>query len=370
MFMDNDKLNNPASAGNAANPAPEQPAPRSYTDPFGSVGFEAAPSGQPIPEQKPEPIPIPNPTVATPKEKISKKTIILIVILVVLIAAAAVGAILIFKPFDQKPAKKTPSSSQVTPDTPEEPAKKDDTEGEKITDEATIKALKIKANTILSAGSITEDSDSIMTDTYITSTRALQSMSDSTKLAIVLDFSKATEATAKNINDMADNTYQSFGFTGRNSVLGLYYLPYNTAVENAYNSTFGKSEIGIVFPGTLATDRSDYEFVYDNMHKGFFLRPKNSPGSKTFYTYDVTTKDDQYYVYFAAGSSLYNADEKGNIDYDNGTDYLDYDCVNKAKDGSFRMMVTEVNYKDYAHYRLVFTKDGDNYLFQKLEKLE
>ena len=366
MFMDNDKLNNPASAGNAANPAPEQPAPQSYTDPFGSVGFEAAPSGQPIPEQKPEPIPIPNPTVATPK--VSKKTIILIVILVVLIAAAAVGAILIFKPFDQKPAKKTPSSSQVTPGTPEEPAKKDDTEGEKITDEATIKTLRGKANLILSAGAITGDGESVMTDTYFTSTRSLQNMTDGEKFAIILDFDKAADATPKNINDMADNTVNSFGFTSRNAVLGLKYLPYNATVEQAYNSTFGKADI--LFPTTLVTSRSDVEFVYDKMHNGFFLRTKYAPGSKAFYTYDFTTKDDNYYAYVAAGCSVYGEDENGDTDYNNGAGYLDYDCSKEDKSGGFLMMINDINYKDYAHYRLVFTKDGDNYLFQKLEKLE
>ena len=86
-----------------------------------------------------------------------------------------------------------------------------------------------------------------------------------------------------------------------------------------------------------------------------------------FHIYSLTEKDNKVYVYFAAGSSLYG-DNMGQLDYENGTDYFDYDCTKKAD--TFLMMITEVNYKQYDHYRLVFEKSDDNYFFKKLEKLQ
>ena len=370
MIMDNDKLNNPAPAETPTNAVPNEPPANNLTsaDPFGSVGFEAEPSGQPIPEPEPEPVPVPTPTVATPKEKFSKKTVILIVILVLLIIGVAVGAILIFKPFDQKKStKKDPSTSK---ETPANPGQGETIEGDEVKDEATLSSLKSKANTILSVGALTDDSDSIMTDTYYVSSRALQIMSDSEKLALLLDFKSATEATPKQINDMADETYEAFGFKGRNEVLGLYFVPYKAAYKDGLRLTFGTDEIN--FPTTLVSARSDYDFIYDEPFKGFFVKPKESPGSKSFYIYSVTAKDNKAYVYVAAGSSVNDTAEDGTIDYENGTDYYDYDCTKKAS--SFRMMITEVNYKDYEHFRLVFNKGADyegsdNYTFEKLEKL-
>ena len=95
------------------------------------------------------------------------------------------------------------------------------------------------------------------------------------------------------------------------------------------------------------------------------MKDKDAPGTKSFYIYSVTSDEDKAYVYFAAGSSLYQENSE------NETLYSDYDCTKKME-GDSLAVISEGNYEDYSHYRLVFTKDTNeegNYLFQKLEKL-
>ena len=81
------------------------------------------------------------------------------------------------------------------------------------------------------------------------------------------------------------------------------------------------------------------------------------------YIYKMTEKDGKYYVYVAYGLFV---NQNGNY-----TLYTDYEGKNKySKEATYNNFVLEeANYNEFSKYKMTFYKNGNDFVFEKIEKL-
>lgn len=202
------------------------------------------------------------------------------------------------------------------------------TQGQEITDETIIDALKSNVNAI----SIAPGGYTLITDLY-KKTITTSDLSENDKLAIAMYKAPSEERVGDYDTKITKSNF-----------------------EETYYKLFGKTNItfkDIENTCPIAT--------YDE--KGFYKLSYSCGGGSPYayitYNFKYTNEGNKYYVYQSVG--IINA-EISKIEKDvNGTVYKDYE------EG---FEITENNYKDFSSYKWTFEKENEYYVFKSVEEIK
>ena len=247
----------------------------------------------------------------------------------------------------------------------EEPVEKEE-EPKPSSEEAVVTDSKLVAEFKLRAyymGNIGVNFANLISPIFSKDTK-VEDLTDTMKIQSILMGELTIE---KNYKDLADeNEYKEvFPTESANPSYQMAAIKYVDAatVSARYKMIYGKEPTHASIPDNCPI------YVYNEKYNKYYMNPycgdKVDNRSINQFAYKITAKDDKYYVYISVATFYSNED--GSIIV-----YKDPKLEEKYKDykTAEEFQIDSSNYDNFSKYKITFVKNGEEYTFSSIEKIE
>ena len=141
-----------------------------------------------------------------------------------------------------------------------------------------------------------------------------------------------------------------------------YYIE-ESNVEEKYNQVFGEYDnpTDVLTCPYYFYDSSKKIFLYNRLCGGLYDQTQKA------YIYDYKNSGKKYEIYVAVGYSKYDG-EKQNIYSSYITNNIYKEGIDKEEMINFK--IDDSNYNNFDHFKVIFEKDNNNFIFKSVEKVK